>query len=111
MRVILFEDAGVNNLQPLTLTRPAFDLRCGAVSLLERLERILPTPVHAALIRPELTDLCRINHPRLEVNEAVGDEKRMGRESVLLVNARWLAPAASPLSPSGMGVDKGEVGL
>jgi UDP-N-acetylglucosamine diphosphorylase/glucosamine-1-phosphate N-acetyltransferase len=106
MRIILFEDAGVDNLQPLTLTRPAFDLRCGAVSLLERQERILPTPVHSALVRPELADLCRVEHPQLKVNEPAGDEKRMGRESVLLVNARWLAPAESLAVP-----DSGEVGL
>jgi UDP-N-acetylglucosamine diphosphorylase/glucosamine-1-phosphate N-acetyltransferase len=106
MRIIVFEDAGVNNLHPLTLTRPAFDLRCGAVSLLERQERILPSPAHVALVRPELADLCRMNHPRLKVNEPVGDEKRMGRESVLLVNARWLAPGESLAAP-----DSGEVGL
>ena len=36
MRICVFEDAGVRNLEPLTLTRPAFDLRCGAGTLLER---------------------------------------------------------------------------
>ena len=106
MRVILFEDAGVNNLQPLTLTRPAFDLRCGAVSLRERLERVLPAPVHAALMRPELADLCRMHHPHLKVNAPIGEEKRMSRESVLLVNARWLAPAEKMAAP-----DTGEIGL
>jgi UDP-N-acetylglucosamine diphosphorylase/glucosamine-1-phosphate N-acetyltransferase len=108
MRIILFEDAGVTNLQPLTLTRPAFDLRCGAVSLLERQERVLPGPAHSALVRPELADLCRMHHPHLKVNEPNGDEKRDGKETVLLVNARWLAPAALPKTG---GADSGEIGL
>jgi UDP-N-acetylglucosamine diphosphorylase / glucose-1-phosphate thymidylyltransferase / UDP-N-acetylgalactosamine diphosphorylase / glucosamine-1-phosphate N-acetyltransferase / galactosamine-1-phosphate N-acetyltransferase len=91
MRICVFEDAGVSNLQPLTLTRPAFDLRCGAVSLLERLERITPARVNAALVRSELADLCRLHHPHLKVNEAEWAEERTGREMVALVNARWLA--------------------
>jgi UDP-N-acetylglucosamine diphosphorylase/glucosamine-1-phosphate N-acetyltransferase len=101
MRVCLFEDADVINLQPLTLTRPAFDLRCGAVSLRERQERILPGPAAAAFVRPELADLCRLEHPLLTVNET---EWTAG--PVLLVNARWLAPA------EGLALaDTGEVGL
>ncbi len=101
LRIILFEDAGVNNLQPLTLTRPAFDLRCGAVSLMERQARILPAPIHAALVRPEQADLCRMHHPHLKVNELDGDN-----EPVLLVNARWLAPSDPMTAP-----DSGEIGL
>ena len=41
MRVCVFEDEGVANLEPLTLTRPAFDLRCGAATLLGRQLRCL----------------------------------------------------------------------
>ena len=36
MHICVFEDDGVGGLEPLTLTRPAFDLRCGASMLLER---------------------------------------------------------------------------
>ncbi len=106
MRRYLFEDAGVNNLQPLTLTRPAFDLRCGAVTLLERQERILPGRPTAAWVRPELADMCRLEHPYLAVNDAEGSEEETEREPVLLVNARWLAPAERLALP-----DTGEIGL
>jgi UDP-N-acetylglucosamine diphosphorylase / glucose-1-phosphate thymidylyltransferase / UDP-N-acetylgalactosamine diphosphorylase / glucosamine-1-phosphate N-acetyltransferase / galactosamine-1-phosphate N-acetyltransferase len=88
MRICIFEDAGVSNLHPLTLTRPAFDLRCGAATLLERQERVLPGRVSAALVRSELADLCRLDHPPMQVNEANG----IDGETVVLVNARWLAP-------------------
>ena len=33
MRICLFEDLGVFDLEPLTFTRPVFDLLCGAGSL------------------------------------------------------------------------------
>lgn len=106
MRIYVFEDAGVSNLQPLTLTRPAFDLRCGGVTLLERQERILPGPVNMALVRPELTELCRLHHPQLQVHDATRAEEALSHEIVLLVNARWLAPGEGMALP-----DTGEVGL
>ena len=36
MSLCVFENRGVLNLEPLTLTRPAFDLLCGASTLLDR---------------------------------------------------------------------------
>ena len=95
MRICVFEDGGVKNLYPLTLTRPAFDLRCGAVSLLERLERCLPERVTHALVRPDSIDLCRVHHPRLQVQESLAHVADTEQELVLLVNARWLAPLES----------------
>lgn len=106
MRIYVFEDADVKNLQPLTLTRPAFDLRCGAVSLLERQDRVLPEPVNMALVRPELVDVCRLHHPQLQVHDATRVEEASASEMALLVNARWLAPSESVSMP-----DTGEVGL
>lgn len=99
MRICIFEDSGVKNLYPLALTRPVFDLRCGAVTLLERLERCLPQRVASALVRPELTDLCRANHPHLQIWESVAAEDHAAQELVLLVNGRWLAPAAALVLP------------
>jgi UDP-N-acetylglucosamine diphosphorylase/glucosamine-1-phosphate N-acetyltransferase len=99
MRICVFEDAGVKSLYPLTLTRPAFDLRCGAISLLERLERCLPERASLALVRSELTDLCRENHPHLQVWESAIREDHSEQGLVLLVNARWLAPAGRIVLP------------
>ena len=36
MRVCLFEDQQVNQFEPLTLTRPVFDLLCGIQSLAQK---------------------------------------------------------------------------
>jgi UDP-N-acetylglucosamine diphosphorylase/glucosamine-1-phosphate N-acetyltransferase len=93
MKMCIFEDVAVGRLEPLTLTRPAFDLRCGATSLLDRQRRYFAAGETAALVRPELADLCRLQYPGLRVNDPSwleGDPSGL----VALVNARWLAPAA-----------------
>jgi len=93
MRICVFEDAGVKDLHPLTLTRPAFDLRCGAVTLLQRQERCLPRQVSVALVRDELADLCRLHHPDMQINAPNAFADVPDNELVMLLNARWLAPA------------------
>jgi UDP-N-acetylglucosamine diphosphorylase/glucosamine-1-phosphate N-acetyltransferase len=99
MHICVFEDAGVGRLAPLTLTRPAFDLRCGALTLLERQLRHFGATGAAALVRPELASLCRLNYPELAIDAVPAVE--YGADGVLLVNARWLAPppAAFPRAP------------
>ena len=91
MRICVFEDAGVAGLEPLTLTRPAFDLRCGARALLERQAEYFAADHVAAWVRPPLADLCRLEHPDMPVNEAA----RPGRGPTVYVNARWLPPAGA----------------
>src|SRR5262245_53620574 len=54
MHVCVFEDQGVHNLEPLSLTRAAFDLRCGALTLLERQVRTFAADEVGALVRPPL---------------------------------------------------------
>jgi UDP-N-acetylglucosamine diphosphorylase/glucosamine-1-phosphate N-acetyltransferase len=97
MRICLFEDAGVARLHPLTQTRPAFDLLCGSLSLGERARRAFGGEA-GLLVRPDLVALCRLAWPELSVNDPnwLRDETR---GDVVLVNARWLAPAG-PLCPS-----------
>jgi UDP-N-acetylglucosamine diphosphorylase/glucosamine-1-phosphate N-acetyltransferase len=88
MRICVFEDQAVERLDPLTLTRPAFDLLGGFTSLLVRQQRYFGAMETAALIRPELADWCREAHPDLAVNERAAPAAR----PAVLVNARWLAP-------------------
>ncbi len=69
MRVCLFEDRGVSNLEPLTLTRPAFDLLCGQTSLAaKQCRRFAPCEI-GALIRPHLADLYRLQQPAIAIND------------------------------------------
>lgn len=102
MRLCVFEDAGVLGLYPLTQTRPAFDLWCGASSLLDRLKRFFKPDDVGALVRPSLVDLCRAVSPALAVNDPA-----FLRGPVLLVNARWLPLGSTAWAPPA----RPEVGL
>ncbi len=93
MRICIFEDSGVALLEPLTLTRPAFALRCGARTLLDR-QRAIPGADEVGLwVRPELVNLCRWQYPDLPVN----DEAWLRQRPVVLVNARWLPDESAAL--------------
>jgi UDP-N-acetylglucosamine diphosphorylase/glucosamine-1-phosphate N-acetyltransferase len=101
MRMIVYEDAGFARLGPLAQTRPIFELRCGAVPLIERQARCLAADEVGSIVRPEIAALCRWAWPDRPVNDP-----DFGRgDSLVLVNGRWLAPEA--LS----GLDEPHVGL
>ncbi|HZT80011.1 MAG TPA: putative sugar nucleotidyl transferase, partial [Gemmataceae bacterium] len=99
-RVCLFEDAAVAGLEPLALTRPAFDLICGLTSLGDKQLRAFRPASVGAVVRPHLADLVRQSHPGVAVNDA--DWLRAG--PLVLVNARWLPPAEAVR-------DRGEPGV
>jgi UDP-N-acetylglucosamine diphosphorylase / glucose-1-phosphate thymidylyltransferase / UDP-N-acetylgalactosamine diphosphorylase / glucosamine-1-phosphate N-acetyltransferase / galactosamine-1-phosphate N-acetyltransferase len=102
MRICVVEDAGVAGLYPLTLTRPAFDLRCGTGTLLERQRRYFAGGEFSARVRPGMVELTRLAHPDLGVNTAAWLQRG---GTAVLVNARWLPPPEPPgLAPSGVGL-------
>jgi UDP-N-acetylglucosamine diphosphorylase/glucosamine-1-phosphate N-acetyltransferase len=95
MRICVFEDAAVGNLYPLTATRPAFALRCGATTLLDKQCRFFGTQTVAAQVRPVLAGLCRTQRPELLVNDPDWLHGAADGEIVVLVNGRWLPPAGT----------------
>src|SRR5262245_22456552 len=107
MRVLVFEDPAVARLGPLGQTRPAFGLRCGAVTLLDRQVRSLAATEVGLLVRPEMAALSRFLWPALPVN----DPNWLKTDKILLVNGRWLAPASLPswLDEPNVGVVGDEV--
>ncbi|MCI0457821.1 MAG: hypothetical protein L0Z62_12705 [Gemmataceae bacterium] len=88
LRLCLFEDAAVAQLEPLTATRPAFELVCGATTLAAKQHRHFVSPSAGALVRPYLADLCRLRRPGMPVN----DPDWLQAGPAVLVNARWLPP-------------------
>jgi UDP-N-acetylglucosamine diphosphorylase/glucosamine-1-phosphate N-acetyltransferase len=95
----VYEDAEVDGLAPLALTRPACDLWCGAAPLLDRQRRHFRAAEVGLVVRPWLAAWCRLLHPGLPVNDPgwLG-----GGGPLLLVSARWLPPAGRlELPPSG----------
>ena len=74
MKLIVFEDQGSLNLEPISLTRPVFDLRYGAGSLLNRLERICPDDSIGLWVRDDLADLTQENYSDMRVNQTPQEE-------------------------------------
>jgi UDP-N-acetylglucosamine diphosphorylase/glucosamine-1-phosphate N-acetyltransferase len=85
----IFEDSQSDRLHPLTFSRPASDLRIGALTLGQRLERNLHRPLAGLFVRPGLAAAAAARNPGLPINPALSPA-----EGLLLVNARWLLLAA-----------------
>jgi UDP-N-acetylglucosamine diphosphorylase/glucosamine-1-phosphate N-acetyltransferase len=108
MRICVFEDVGTARLTPLALTRAVFDLRCGALSLLERQRQALWQGRQdvrvGVLVRPELEALVRTWTPDLVVNDRTWLTDGPG--PLVLVNGRWLAvePGAAPSARPEVGL-------
>ncbi len=91
MRVCLFEDRWAD-LEPLSLTRPVFDLRCGMHTLGSKQMRYFALSPAGVLLRPHLEQLYRLQHPEMAVN----DLGWLRSGATILVNGRWLPPSAPP---------------
>ena len=89
MRICIYEDSGVQWLEPIALTRPAFALWCGASRLFERHCRQFTATDVGFWLRPELVELWKLEQPNLPANDA--DWVR--ESSTVWINSRWL-PAA-----------------
>lgn len=86
MRLCSFEDARVLLLEPLSLTRPAFALRCGAMTILQWQRHMLGADDIGGWVRPELAAVSRSMCPGVPINDAAWLETHQ----VVFVNARWL---------------------
>ncbi len=82
MRILLFEDATVARLAPVTLGRPAYAIGCAGTRLLTMVREL--GEVHC-LVRPHLKAIEAAN-PAVRVVESIDDD-----EPWLIINAR-LAP-------------------
>lgn len=87
MKIIVFENSKALDLEPLSLTRPVFDIRAGQDTFLERIQHRLPEAPLALFVRDELGEFTGEKHPDLEVNPA-----EVSDESVwILGNVFWTA--------------------
>jgi len=67
-KIYIFENNEVLNLEPVVLTRPAFDLKCGAYSFFERIKKYFPYADIELIVRPELKELTEELYPGHVVN-------------------------------------------
>lgn len=99
MNILLFEDAQVASLQPLTWTRPAFTLPIGGWNLLD-LVRELGLPVFSQ-VRPFLQTLQQLDYgieplPATKSQECLAINSRLLPTVDLLIELRRVVAAATP---------------
>jgi len=85
MRVCIFEDAATDNFQPLNLLRPTFELKCGAITLRERILRGYPGAQVCYFVREHLAAVYRRS-----AGAPVNDANALRGDDLLLINGRML---------------------
>jgi UDP-N-acetylglucosamine diphosphorylase/glucosamine-1-phosphate N-acetyltransferase len=93
MRLCLVEDLGAAGLEPLTLTRPVYDLLLGASTLGAKIALAFGVGTgpqrRGAVIRPYLAPVQRARDPHTAVN----NPEWLARGPVIVANGRWVPPA------------------
>ena len=92
MRLCLVEDHAVAGLEPLTLSRPAYELRLGSTTLGAKIARAFGVGAgparRAAVIRSHLVSVQRERDTATTLN----DPDWLARGQVTVANARWVPP-------------------
>jgi UDP-N-acetylglucosamine diphosphorylase / glucose-1-phosphate thymidylyltransferase / UDP-N-acetylgalactosamine diphosphorylase / glucosamine-1-phosphate N-acetyltransferase / galactosamine-1-phosphate N-acetyltransferase len=114
MRLCFVEDHAVAGLEPLTLTRPAYELVLGAGTLGWKIARAVgigPGPARrGAILRPYLAPIQRQRDPHTTIN----DRDWMSKGPLFVANARWVPPAELKLPADGapwLGICDGQPAL
>jgi UDP-N-acetylglucosamine diphosphorylase / glucose-1-phosphate thymidylyltransferase / UDP-N-acetylgalactosamine diphosphorylase / glucosamine-1-phosphate N-acetyltransferase / galactosamine-1-phosphate N-acetyltransferase len=106
MHLCLFEDSRSNNFLPLTYFRPVYDLRCGMLSLRERIVAYLSPRSISLFAREYLVPTLKEENPGVDVNH-------VSASSCLFVNGRTIMNAAIAKQLKGSGdrlfLSKGEI--
>ncbi|MDZ7262062.1 MAG: GlmU family protein [candidate division KSB1 bacterium] len=99
MEICIFEDNEYAKLNPLVLTRPVYELRCGMTTLREKIARQFPDRQLSLHCRDYLADAVREDHPDAKVNEIASAQ-------CLFINGRVLADEgfANKMDPHWEGV-------
>ena len=66
--IYVFEDHYALDLEPLALTWATFELRCGALTHLERIRRVAGGESITLIVRPGMAAVVQERHPDLPVN-------------------------------------------
>ncbi|MEW6060999.1 MAG: GlmU family protein [Bacteroidota bacterium] len=86
-QICLFEDMYYTRLLPLVYFRPTFNLRCGILSLKEKVQRYYPNAEVTLHCRSYLADYMRLRNPGLSVNRMT-DAEHSSKKNVLFINGR-----------------------
>ncbi len=84
--IFFFEDQFCDRFAPIALTRPVFELICGATSLRDRITRSLGITRWGASLRPHLNAVYQQEHAEHVVTKIDAVHEQM----VLCINGRWI---------------------
>ncbi len=84
-KICIYEDKKSENFHPLSLTRPVFDLRCGILTLREKIKLQFPDADFILRVRNFLFDTVKENNPDCQINDF------SDADSILFINGRILA--------------------
>ncbi len=79
----IYEDEKAVNMNPLTLTRPVFELRCGIFSLVQKLVRYFPGYRVDYIVREQMVELLRERNREAIIN-------RVPERETIFINGRFL---------------------
>jgi UDP-N-acetylglucosamine diphosphorylase/glucosamine-1-phosphate N-acetyltransferase len=95
VRLCIYEDSRVHALEPITLTRPAFALWCGAQLLFERNRRQFAADEIGFWTRPALAGVWRVQQPTSPIN----DSAWLAEGPTVWINGRWLPDPDTTIDP------------
>ncbi len=106
-RLCLVEDTRARQLEPLSLSRPVFELLCGATSLGSKQARHFQAAQVGCFVRPHLAEVVAESWPTWWVNDLAW----LQQDAITLVNSRWLpgVPGYERPATPHVGVVDGEL--
>ena len=93
MNIYVYEDQAALNLEPLSLTRPVFDIRIGSETFLDRIQFLYPNATISVFVRESIADFTKQKYRNLEVNP-----KEINDGLWLLGNVIWRKNTLSMLN-------------
>ncbi len=87
MRLIIFEDEFYDRLYPISYLRPVFELKCGTITLRERIEREFENPEIFYFMRDYLVPVFSKKYGANRVNQM----PPLSNDDLLIINGRLLA--------------------
>lgn len=97
MNIVIFEDSQYQNLLPLVYFRPVWELRCGALTLEEKLKHYL---------QGDYFYLAREYLQKYYLDENTNPMKISDDSSTLFVNGRWMFTKADDEALKGLGAEE-----
>ena len=81
---VIFEDEKHEYLKPISCTRPVYEIRCGILTVKERIKAIFPDIPISLHTRDYLEEITKEENPGIPVNDVIG-------KRIILVNGRLIS--------------------